>query len=300
MGWTTILWFILSHSLSQIELIKGKVAESSYEAYDRQWRRLLSWLQDRGLPPRLSSLSVPLLLELFDDMFAAGFCYATPNLTRSAIALQCCLGLLPAPFITTHPAIIAALKGYKRRAAGRSVRREPIGKARYAKLLSLAKQLIPPALWAQVEAAFALGYEALFRIQETLTVLVADVSFTPEGVLIFLAQSKTDQFRKGIYIRVRERRLCTLLRQLYANRQPHHKLFSISAHLLNAVIKQAAAYWSWLGYFSYHSLRHGKATDIWLAMGSLEAVMKAGRWSSKASARWYVHVLDCPDLDGLE
>ena len=276
------------------------MAPSSYEAYDRQWRRLLSWLQDRGLSPVLSSLTVPLLLEMFDEMFEAGFCYATPNLTRAAIALQSCLGLLPAPFITSHPAIIAALKGYKRRAAYRSVRREPIGKARYAKLLARAKQLVPPALWAQVEAALALGYEVLFRVQEALNVLVAHVSFTPEGVLIFLPQSKTDQFRKGVYMRVRERRLCNLLRSLCANRQPHQKLFSITAQLLNAVIRQAAAYWSWPGYFSFHSLRHGRATDIWLATGSLEAVMNVGRWRTKSAARWYVHVLDCPDIDDSE
>ena len=101
-------------------------------------------------------------------------------------------------------------------------------------------------------------------------------------------------------MRVRERRLCMLLRQLCAHRQPDQKLFSISACLLNAVIKQAAAYWSWPGYFSYHSLRHGKATDLWLATGSLEELMKAGRWSTRAAARWYVHVLDCPDLVDAE
>ena len=273
------------------------MAESTYEAYDRQWRRLLSWLQDRGLPPLLSSLTVKLLLELFDDMFEAGFCYATPNLTRSAIALQCCLGLLPAPFITSHPAVIAALKGFKRRAADRSVRREPIGRVRYARLQFLAKHMLPPSLWVQVEAALALGYEALLRVQETLSVFVAHVSFTPDGVLIFLPCSKTDQFRKGIYLRIRERKLCTVLRQLCAHRKPDQPLFTISAGLLNAVIRQVAADEAWLGYFSYHSLRHGKATDLWLATGSLEALMKAGRWSSKAAARWYVHVLDCPDLE---
>ena len=127
------MWFTSSISLSPIELIKGKVALSSDEAYNRQWRRLLSW-----------------------------------------------------------------------------------------KLLSRAKQLVPPALWAQVEAALALGYEVLLRVQEAREVLVAHVSVTPEGVLIF-------QFRKGIYMRVRERRLCTLLRLLCANRPPHQKLFAIAA-----------------------------------------------------------------------
>jgi len=274
------------------------VAESSEEAYDRQWRRLLEWLKDRGLPPMLSSLTVRLLLELFDDMFEAGFCYATPNLTRSAIALQCCLGLLPAPFITSHPSVIAALKGYKRRAASRSVRREPIGRARYNRLLALARQLVPAAMWLQVEAALALGYEALFRVQESLSVVGAHVSFTAEGVLIFLPSSKTDQFRKGVYMRVRDRRLCHLLRRLCATTQPHQQLFSITAKFLNSIIRQAASYYAWPGFFSYHSLRHGRATDIWLTTRSLEAVMQAGRWSTKSAARWYVHVLDCHhDID---
>jgi len=276
------------------------VAPSSYEAYDRQWRRLLSWLHDRGLPPLLSSLTVPLLLEMFDEMFEAGFCYATPNLTRAAIALQSCLALLPAPFITSHPAIIAALKGYKRRAAYRSVRREPLGQARYAQLLARARQLVPPALWEQVEAALALGYAVLFRVSEALNVLVCHISFTPAGILIFLPHSKTDQFRKGVYMRVQDRRLCTLLRGLCANRQPGQPIFSITAALLNAVIRQAAAYWAWPGFFSFHSLRHGRATDVWLASRSLEAVMSVGRWSSKSAARWYIHVLDAPDVDNAE
>ena len=276
------------------------MADSTQEAYERQWRRLLEWLHDRGLPPLLSSLTVRLLLELFDEMYEAGFCYATPNLTRSAIALQCCLGLLPGPFITAHPAVIAALKGYKRRAASRSRRREPIGRARYAKLLSLARQLTPPALWLQVETAFALGYEVLLRVQEALDVLGSHVSFTPEGVLIFLPSSKTDQFRKGIYMRVKERRICSLLQRLCADRKPTQRLFSITAGFLNALIKQAAAFWAWPGYYSFHSLRHGRATDIWLATGSLEEVMKAGRWGTKSAARWYVHVLDCPDFNDTE
>ena len=257
----------------------------------------MEWLKDRGLPPLLSSLTVPLLLQLFDDQYTAGYCYSTPNITRSAIALHCCLGLLPEPFITAHPSVKAALKGFKRRAAGRSVRREPIGKARYAKLVSIAKELTPPALWVQVEAALALGYEALFRVSEALDVMASHVSFTPEGVLIFLPASKTDQYRKGITIRVRERRLCSLLSQLCAQKGPHQRLFTISARLLNAVIRSAASFWAWPGYYSYHSLRHGRATDVWLATGSLDAVMQAGRWRTKAAARWYIHVLDTPGLD---
>jgi len=270
------------------------VADSTWEAYDRQWRRTLVWLKDRGLPPLLSSLTVPLLLQLFDDQYAAGYCYATPNITRSAIALQCCLGLLPEPFITAHPSVKAALKGFKRRAACRSVRRQPIGKARYAKLLSIAKELTPPSLWVQVEAALALGYEVLFRMQESLEVRASHVSFTPEGVLIFLPSSKTDQFRRGISLRVKEHRLCSLLRQLCAQRGPHQRLFNISAGLLNGLIRTAASYWGWAGFFSFHSLRHGRATDLWLTTGSLEAVMHAGRWRSKAAARWYIHVIDMP------
>ena len=48
----------------------------------------------------------------------------------------------------------------------------------------------------------------------------------------------------------------------------------------------------WEGYFSFHSLRHGKASDLWDATHSLPMVMAAGRWLTIAATRLYIHVYD--------
>ena len=44
----------------------------------------------------------------------------------------------------------------------------------------------------------------------------------------------------------------------------------------------------------YHSFRHGTASDIWLQTKDLQQVQSAGRWLTKAAARWYIHIIQIP------
>lgn len=270
---------------------------SSVDAYDRHWRKVLQWLVDQHLPPTLSSLTVPRLLQIFDEQFNAGYCYSTPNLTRSAIALQCCLQLAPLPFVTHHPAVKAALKGFRRLAATRSVRRQPLGQGKYIALVQQLHEWVPLPLQCEVEALLGLGHVVLLRISEAQAILVRHITWEPRAFLLYLPESKTDQYKRGITLRIEHSHLRAQLQTLCTGRLPSDPLFHVSPHTMNDLIKRAADRLGWSGYYSYHSLRHGSATDLWLRTHDITAVMRAGRWATQAAARWYIHTLNMPLVD---
>ena len=277
-------------------MIDGKVKPVTLAAYRRHWCWLLLWLADRGRVPCLASVTVPALLCCFEDIYEAGYAYATPNTIRSAVALACRRAVLPPPYPTDHPSVKAALLGYKRRAAHRSTRRLPIRKAMLPHLLATAKKICPAEWWPQVHAAYRLGYDLLLRSGEILPMLGGQVECRPIGVSVYVPVSKTDQLGRGIWLFSHDQVLCGLLQQLGADCLPQSPLFTVPAlrRFLNQIIVYASSTGGWPpGKYSFHSLRHGHATDAFAATRNIEHVMHIGRWSTRAAARWYLHEIVC-------
>lgn len=237
-------------------------------------------------------LTPALFIQCLVDVYNAGFAYATANLIRSALALSCRMWLVEQPFITDHPSVKAALLGYRRMAAYRCTRRSPIRHGRLLHLIHAVQRWVPQALRGQVTLAYRLGYAALLRISELLGIRCRHLKFVGRGVQILIPFSKTDQLGHGIHVLVRCPVICQQLAQMVTGLPPDAFIFRISSTLLNNVIRLTARDSRWTGYFSFHSLRHGKASDLWDATHSLPLVMAAGRWSSVAAARLYIHVTD--------
>jgi len=248
-------------------------------------------MQDRNLTPDLRRVTVLLLIAVLKDIYQAGYAYATPNHLRSAIAMRCRMAVMPAPFVTDHPSFLSALAGYERMAAGRSVRREALRASRVIVLQRYALQRFGGLRLLQVQVGIALGYELLLRIEELRATCVHHITDGTDGLLLFLGISKTDTLGRGIQLRISNPLTVSRLRRL-VRATGHGPLFPFPAQVFNTFIQCVAQAEGWKGFFSYHSLRHGRATDLWLETKNLYTVMLAGRWKTRAAARWYLHILD--------
>ena len=145
-----------------------------------------------------------------------------------------------------------------------------------------------------VFVAMMLGSEMLLRVSEVLESEAAHYEFSTKAVELYLPHSKTDQLRRGVRIKSTHPMLCRMLRKLCAGVPPGQRIFTIQAAYLNELIRKGANVLGWEGYYSFHSFRHGTATDIWLETKDLHKVQLAGRWWTKAAARWYIHVIHVP------
>ena len=275
-------------------LVAKKVTAGTLGNYERHWRKMRKWMVDMGVSPVLGALTVSMFILCLTHIYDAGYCYSAANLTRSAVALAYRLAQMDPPYVTDHPSVKAALKGFKRLAAPRAVRRCGIRKAARDQLLTSIYPGVPPFLWLQVFCAMMLGSVLLLRVSEVLGSLGGHFSFEDGAVLLFLPTSKTDQLRKGVYMRSTHPHLIQCLRCLCAGIHPDQPVFTVSADYLNDLIKRGACALGWKGYYSFHSFRHGTATDIWLRTRDLQQVQLAGRWLTKAAARWYIHIIQVP------
>ena len=272
-----------------------KVTKGTLNIYERHWSKMRKWMGDMGVAPVLGVLTVALFIMCLTDIFNAGYCYPAANLTRSAVALAYRIAQVDPPYITDHPSVKAALKGFERLAACRSKRRNGIRKAQRDTLLQVIYPWVPTALWLQVFIAIMLGSEMLFRVSEVLDSWSNHYHFEPGAVLLYLPHSKTDQLRKGVHIRSTHQVLAQCLWRLCAGVPADKPLFTITADYLNELIRRGAQALGWQGYYSFHSFRHGTATDLWLSTRDLHQVQLAGRWITKAAARWYIHIIQLPD-----
>ena len=276
-------------------LVAKKVKAGTLNLYERHWRKMRKWMVDMQVAPVLGALTVSLFIMLLTDIYHAGYCYPAANLTRSAVALAYRLAQADPPYVTDHPSVKSALKGFQRLAACRSTRRHGIRKANRDKLFSMIHPWVPASLWLQVFSAMMLGSEMLLRVSEVLGSCSDHYTFETGAVSLYLPFSKTDQLRKGLQIRSTHQVLAQCLQRLCAGVPAGQPIFTIKADFLNDLIRRGAAALGWQGYYSFHSFRHGTATDLWLNTRDINQVQLAGHWLTKAAARWYIHIIQAPD-----
>ena len=178
----------------------------------------------------VSVLTPATFIQCLVDVYNAGYAYATANLLRSALAHSSRMWMLDPPFVTDHPSVKAALRGYRRMSAFRSTRRSPIRHGRLVQLLQSLGKWVPKTLQLQVSLAFRLGYAGLFRIAELLGIRRRHLKFVRRGLQVFLPYSKTDQLGHGVTVLVRCPYLCQQLARMVADLPPDAFIFR---HLQN-------------------------------------------------------------------
>ena len=204
------------------------------------------------------------------------------------------------------PLLDKCLRAARRTPGSHTVRKEPISLPLLTRLIDLA--LASGSASGLRDAAFlAVGWFGLLRGSELTALTWADVRFCPEGVMLHLATSKTDQTGRGAWILLgslpaEHLRVCPVvrLRALLDTATPPGPLFAHSRtgqplatdtlrSTLKSLLRRADTPHPSL--FSLHSLRRGGATAA--AQGGLPVrqIQEHGRWVSD-TVRLYMYCSD--------
>lgn len=150
--------------------------------------------------------------------------------------------------------------------------------------------------------AVLLAFESLLRIGEVVSLHVTDFADSKDDRLP-LGVRFTDGFRFRLrstktgdnqWSRVRDPVVVRLLRDRVAKfsrrrqKDPKARLFSFDAAQLRKWFKQSLVRVGLGDTYVFHSLRHGRATELYLLETPLEDVLVEGRWASTKTARHYV------------
>ncbi|KAK6168529.1 hypothetical protein SNE40_021041 [Patella caerulea] len=153
-------------------------------------------------------------------------------------------------------------------------------------------------------AAFSIAFHGCFRVGELTYdkrksqrhyLKLADISFSPDAVIIFLKSSKTDQAGTGSKITLNRKKgdpTCPVsLLSSYSDHRPqgseilftHFDGSPLTGYQFSAILKKSLAV---LGIdhtrYTSHSFRIGSATNGFLGGLSESDIKELGRWKSKA------------------
>ena len=184
------------------ELVRGRRAKATIRAYDADLRALQAYLADRGQPPELPVS--PLLVAAFvsaesrpdDRPGKERRARAVATIERRIAAIGKAHQLAGLEDPTKDQRVRDALTGARRR-----LRAAPTKEKAALGLEDLEQMLrpIPTATHAgrRDRALLLTGIAGAFRRSELVALDVEDVRFVPEGVLVSVRRSKTDQEGQG-------------------------------------------------------------------------------------------------------
>jgi integrase len=207
------------------------------------------------------------------------------------------------------PLVREAWRGIKRRYGAPARRVAPLV---VSELRAVVRALEAPSLRSHPRRArrdralLVLGFAGALRRSELCALMVSDVTFTNDGVLLVIRRSKTDPHAEGTIIGLpygSDARTCpvrSLRAWLDDAKLDSGPLFravdrhgnvrgALSGHDVARIVRAAVARAGLdASRYSGHSLRAGLATSAARAGKSDRAIMLQGRWSSRSMVDRYV------------
>lgn len=276
----------------------GAKAENTRRAYRADAAAFVAWCAGLG---REAMPASPETVLLYANALAdAGKKPATIRRAVTSIAVAHKAQGLESP--CSHPLVIDGLRGI-RRELGTAQRQAP--PVTPAQLRAMSQALGKDLRGIRDRAMLVLGFAGAFRRSEIGGLAVQDLAFDASGLTITVRRSKTDQEGAGERVGLpfgSDPLTCPvrLVRAWldaagivdgFAFRSVTNgdKVLAEPAngHAVNRAIKRAAKAAGLAG-FSAHSLRAGLATAAAKAGKSDRAIMKQGRWKSRAMVDRYV------------
>jgi len=165
------------------------------------------------------------------------------------------------------------------------------GAATYNKMTAVMRQAM--SMGRMYALGVWLAYECLLRHTELCALQVEDVKVQGRDVEICIVGGKSHEgighIRPEVFY-LKGEKVGRMLQVWLVGKGPKDLVFpGWDKEAINAVIKQVATVeaWSTKVSWSFHSLRHGKATDLRNMGRSVAEVMRAGRWASASVAKHY-------------
>jgi integrase len=272
-------------------------AKSMERAYSNDWRDFCAFARLIGRPPHPAEAETVALYVT--DLARRGRAPATIARRLVSIAVYHRAAGHPSP--TEHGVVRAVVSGLRRQ----------LGVAQQQKTaleidpLRVVLARIPGDVRGLRDRALLLvGWAAALRRSELAALVVSDLQFEPDGLLIALRRSKTDQEAAGEAVAVpfgTQAETCPVraMRAWLAVAGDNGAIFrridrhgnigsNLTATAIASIIRARAAAAGIPGDFAGHSLRAGFATTAAHAGRSEGSIMRHGRWKSVQVARRYI------------
>lgn len=275
-------------------------ATSTQVAYAGDWRRFCDWAASTGVQtlPAAPEAVAAHLAWLADEGCAVS------TIERTLAAIRHHHKQAGESWYRGHPAVADVLEGIRREKGAPPAKKAPL---RMETLVQAAATVSSLMDWALL----TVGFFGLLRSANLVAIERSHVRFEPEGVVIHLPTSKTDQRKKGRDVAIYQqavREVCpvTALRAYFTESGVEEgRIFPVSRRYVARLVKRAVANpdHKHAGIravekclecaakardFSSHSLRHGFMTSATGKGLSEESLMKHGGWKSERVARGYV------------
>lgn len=189
----------------------------------------------------------------------------------------------------------AALEKYRRSLGRPSKKQDAIG-------LEMLVDMLIPCESARDRAVLTVGWAGALRAGEIVAIRRDDLSVVPEGFILTIPRSKTDQFGAGKQIPLPQYHydymgICParalkfyLSRQsdFFVEPEANYRLFPVCTRTISRIVSKYAELAGFVGAYTSHSLRRGLATTA--AQHGIEdrVIMRHGRWMSRDVFEGYV------------
>jgi len=264
------------------EIFKASRAPATRRAYAAQWTSFEEWCHREGLP---SLPAAPDAVALYLTILAKRGRPTLPAQDQRPLAVGSVDQAYAAiakyhaeaghVLSAKHRAIHTAMEGIRRLYGTRPKRKTPL-------VDDLLRQLLEHTDHLRDRAVLTLGWMGAFRRSELVSLLVEDVTFTKDGLVVLLRKSKTDQQKVGQEVGVpfaKDPKLCSVLAlQAFLAGRKTGKIFEITPQVVASIVKRACERAGLSPeQFAGHSLRSGLATTAARHGKSVDEIMRQTR-----------------------
>ncbi len=292
----------LAHLRAQVAAtFRAARATATVRAYSHDWHAFRTWCEQNGLQALPAS---PQAVVLYAADLIKNHAKKLNTLSRRLAAISQAHQQAGLDSPTRTWPVKQFLQGLRREIGIAPVRKRPV---LVADLKQILAQLPDSLLGTRDRALLLLGFTGGFRRSELVAVNVADLEPTPDGLIVTIRRSKTDQEGEGRKVgipRGREESSCAVLAldtwrtaaniqsgALFRVMNRHGQVLDkrLSGEAVALVIKRSVEK---LGYdaahFAGHSLRAGLATSAAAAGKSERAIMNQTGHRSVTTVRRYI------------
>jgi site-specific recombinase XerD len=291
----------LAHLAPSVDAYIGAArAASTRHIYRSDWAQFTAWCAAQGVPslPAHPATVAAYLSQLAD----AGLKASTITRKVSAIKFAHTVAVVDDP--TTHPLVTTTAAGIRRRIGVAPQGKAPACTEQVRMMLATLRTDLQGLRNA---ALLLLGFATASRRSELVGLNVEDITFCPEGMMVLVRWSKTDQEGAGInkgvpygtvqatcpvraliaYLAAAEITTGPLFRKV--DRHGHLGAGRLSGQSVALIVK-AAAQAAGLDprVYAGHSLRAGLATSAAQAGVEERLIMQQGGWKTERMVRRYI------------
>ncbi len=279
-------------------------AENTKKPYRVDWDDFVLWCGIHGRQPILATPET--LVEYLESLADAGAKVATIKRRLSSISVAHQVRGYEHHNPARSAPVITSMQGIRRTLGTAQTQKAPLVTAELTRLIDACEQQ-SPLMAARNRALLLIGCSGGFRRSELVALDVADIGETREGLELILRRSKTDQEGASVVVAVpyglhphtcpvRALRAWLTLSGItegpvWREIDRHGNLGAgrLHADSVARIIKRACTLAGLdPARYSGHSLRSGMATAAAAGGAPERAIMRQGRWASRAMVDRYV------------